>query len=92
MSLLQSKPAVLMTFRKEEGAVMGRFLGCFLSEGREDTEPLHKERRRRKFWLNAVKFLQHRLGTMRSLVLWHYSRNDYDVAKGLSQNHTDQVP
>ena len=42
MSLLQSKPAVLMTFRKEEGTVMGRFLGCFLSEAREGIEALHR--------------------------------------------------
>lgn len=42
MSLLQSKPAVLVTFRKEEGTATGRFLGCFLSEGRDGIEALHR--------------------------------------------------
>lgn len=39
-----------MTFRKEEGTVMGRFLGCLAREG---IEALHRTEEKRKFQLKA---------------------------------------
>lgn len=43
VSLLQGKPAVLMTFRKEERTAMGIFLVCFLGEAREGIEALPRK-------------------------------------------------
>lgn len=54
MSLLQSKPAVLMTFRKEEGTAIGRFLGCLLSDAREGTDSLHSREGEESFGSNRL--------------------------------------
>lgn len=54
VSLLQSKPAALMTFRKEEGPALGRFLRCFLSEARDTSQ----ERRQESFSSELVALTQ----------------------------------
>jgi len=83
MPWLQSKPAVGMTLRKEEGTATGRSLGCVLGAAREGRKALHRRAREGSFGSKRSWFFRHRLGSMRTRVLWCYSRNEYNIARGL---------